>query len=226
MSQRIQRDRSRGHRLTAREWNEHCRELNRLRTIQGVENSGTLVHSNAGGVMIQAIASLGASGVYYMIATTYGWEEWDMATGAIKSGGITVETDDVVIVDALGLDYPAYTTAPTGVNTEKRTQAIFVKIGDKYAAVIPDFTQTYYVVCTDVDYREFTECTPSGETFDGARVLTGVTILGDPEETRGLSAYPDEPTYGLHTLIIDEYDSAWEDAIILANEPGYAYYYE
>lgn len=43
-------ERKKGHRLTADEWNDHCRELRKLRDIKGL--NGILVSGNSGGMVI------------------------------------------------------------------------------------------------------------------------------------------------------------------------------
>ena len=61
MSERIFRDRQKGHRITQREWNQRGREMNRLRTIQGIEHSGTIINSSPAGVFAQSAGSSGIS---------------------------------------------------------------------------------------------------------------------------------------------------------------------
>jgi hypothetical protein len=67
MTERIFRDVQKGHHVSAVEWNERSRELNKLRTIQGAKGSGIVVEHRAGGIIIK---NTNASLAYTLVVCT------------------------------------------------------------------------------------------------------------------------------------------------------------
>lgn len=220
-------ERKRGHRLTANEWNDHCRELRKLRDIKGL--NGITVRYNSGGVIIEGSKGGGVGYGLPVVATESKWQEIDSYNNIII-GGASIDYENVEIVGALGLDYPLYKVPPVDYNWDRRTRAILFQdktLPEKYHAIINDFYQIYYVKCTDATYHEFTECDANTALFDDSRILYDPIILGDPNREFSLKDTENNETFGIHILVLTNYPhSAWIDAVFLLMDTGYAYYFE